>query len=89
MTMKAILTGDPGHLNDISTTLLPAIEEKQVGRKPISSELKVLGLLIKSWHDLTYEETVVDWQPVYHKHLGDQVSLRKEIPICSSISTIV
>jgi hypothetical protein len=36
-------------------SLLPAIEVKRVGRKPISFELKTL--LIKTWHDLTYEGT--------------------------------
>jgi len=44
----------------------PAIEVKQVGRKPISFELKALALLIKAWHDLTYEGTVTElrdhWQ---------------------------
>jgi hypothetical protein len=35
----------------------PAIEMKQVGRRPISFELKALALLIKAWHDLTYEGT--------------------------------
>ncbi|MGQ9595905.1 MAG: hypothetical protein ACUVUS_00735 [Thermoproteota archaeon] len=36
----------------------PAIEEKHVSRKPISSELKALALLIKAWHNLTYDWTV-------------------------------
>ena len=47
-------------------SLPPAIEEKPVGRKPISFELKALALLIKAWHDLTYEGTVAElrdhWQ---------------------------
>ena len=34
------------------------IEVKQVGRRPISFELK--ALLIKAWHDLTYEGTVTE-----------------------------
>lgn len=41
-------------------SLPPAIEEKPVGRKPISFELKVLAPLIKAWHDLTYEGTVTE-----------------------------
>jgi hypothetical protein len=40
--------------------LPPAIQEKPVGRKPISSELKALALLIKAWHDLTYDDTVAE-----------------------------
>jgi len=40
--------------------LPPAIPEKPVGRKPISSELKALALLIKAWHDLTYDDTVAE-----------------------------
>jgi hypothetical protein len=38
----------------------PAIEVKPVGRKPISFELK--ALLIKAWHDMTYEGTVTEPQ---------------------------
>ena len=38
----------------------PPIEEKPVGRKPISSELKALALLIKAWHNLTYRGTVTE-----------------------------
>jgi hypothetical protein len=37
-----------------------ALQEKPVGRKPISSELKALALLIKAWHDLTYDNTVAE-----------------------------
>jgi hypothetical protein len=36
----------------------PAIEVKQLGRRSISFELK--ALLIKAWHDLTYEGTVTE-----------------------------
>ena len=38
----------------------PPIEEKPVGRKPISFELKALALLIKAWHNLTYRGTVTE-----------------------------
>jgi len=47
-------------------SLPPAIKPKPVGAKPISFELKALALLIKAWHDLTYEGTVAElrdhWQ---------------------------
>ena len=38
--------------------MLPPIEVKSVGAKPISFELKALALLIKAWHNLTYRATV-------------------------------
>ena len=41
-------------------SLPPPIKEKPVGRRPISFELKALALLIKAWHDLTYEGTVAE-----------------------------
>lgn len=41
-------------------SLPPAIKPKPVGAKPISFELKALALLIKAWHDLTYEGTVTE-----------------------------
>ena len=38
----------------------PPIRPKHVGPKPISFELKALALLIRAWHNLTYEGAVVE-----------------------------
>jgi hypothetical protein len=59
----------------------PAIEVKQVGRRPISFELKALALLIKAWHDLTYEGTMTElrdhWQE-FQRYGYDEIPMQKK-----------